>query len=147
MANSNIPLEKRIRPFLIAFIVLPISVLLNIKVWLVKTFLRHENDPNQHDNRVERIVQHMKTLAKDKVPINLRTDRDSNDSHSLRITKKSQANTVKLRDLNCILNLDLVRAVIRVEPGVTVGEVTSYLVARNLQLEGKHQSNFVSPPD
>ena len=138
-SETAVPFEKRIRPFLIAFIVLPISVLLTIKIWIQKNLLKHENDANDHDARVQRIINQIKNLAVNNTTqfINLRTDRDSSESHSVRISKKSNSNKIKLRDLNCILELNLERRVIRLEPGVTVVEVTSYLVARNLQLEGK----------
>ena len=141
---APVPFEKRIRPFLIGFIVIPISVVLGLAEHIKRKFLSQERNPSEHDVRVGKIIKAILDMEKSGAIAGLRTDRDSAASHSLRITKKVPSSTVKLRDLNCILGLDRKRGVIRVEPGVTVGEVTTYLLEHNLQLEGRcrHYRSF-----
>lgn len=136
-AKVKVPFDKKIRPFLIAFIVLPISVLLSVRGWFGKTCCRKQRNPELHDVRVERVMKQIQEWTKDGKPVAIRTDRQAAESHNVRIVDKSKSKKLKLRDFNCILGLDRDRSVIRVEPGVTVGEVTTFLVKRNLQLEGK----------
>ena len=40
-----------------------------------------------------------------------------------------------MNDLQCILNLNIKKGTILIEPGVTVGEITKYLLKHNSMLE------------
>jgi hypothetical protein len=75
-------------------------------------------------------------------PLLLRTDRSSFDSHSVRNSNKGAAAKVPMRDLRAILGVvpdessfshssSSSRLAVHVEPGVTVGEVTTYLLRRD----------------
>ena len=67
------------------------------------------------------------------------TDRNSAYSHSVRLTDKSRWHKIAMGDLRAILGVGEGGGehgvTVRVEPGVTVSEISTYLLARNLQLE------------
>ena len=67
----------------------------------------------------------------------LRTDRSVFDSHSVRNSDKSRSSNIPMRDLRAILGLAADGKSVRVEPGVTVGEVTAWLLERELMLMGR----------
>ena len=56
-------------------------------------------------------------------------------SHSVRVQDKTNFKKVKMNDLQCILNLNIKKGTILIEPGVT-GEITKYLLKHNSMLEG-----------
>ena len=153
-------LEKR-RAELIVFIVLPIS----LAVWTFNYLRRCCSAPKatEHVARVLRVARQVRRVASlrqeqsstagssgaDEPVALLRTDRSAYASHSVRNAAKSDSVRIRMGDLRAILGvLDDPTAsassssgrkqrgkVVHVEPGVTVGEVTSYLLRQNPPLQ------------
>jgi delta24-sterol reductase len=97
--------------------------------------------PEGHDARVARVMDDVKRyaearrrgdLAADKL---LRTDRKGAASLNIRMSDKSQSQTVRMGDLTAILGVDDDKGIIRLEPFATVGDVAKYLDEMGLQLE------------
>lgn len=124
-------LMERFRSEIVVLIVLPVSFLL----WLFKVISRSVNrpDPRMHSERVARVVKAVRDASSQDKQLPLRTDRSVFDSHSVRNTDKGASRQIYLRDFRAILGLK--GDVVHVEPGVTVGEITDYLLKLNLQLE------------
>ena len=122
---------ERYRAEIVVLVVLPISQL----IWLAKRVRRicTAPDPLAHGIRVERVAADVRASHAQERP--LRTDRSVFNSHSVRNADKSTSHKVKLSDLSAILSLDGEANIIHVEPGVTVGEVTDFLLGRDMQLE------------
>lgn len=129
---------EKYRAWLVCIGVLPASCVLKVyeKVhrWLTAP------DPEDHEKRVQRVSQDVKRWAS--LPAAERrpmcTDRSSSYSHSVRLTDKSQWHKIVLGDLRAILGVEQDKehmTTVRVEPGVTVSEISNYLLARELQLE------------
>jgi delta24-sterol reductase len=128
-------------------------------LWLVRravAWWRGPSDPLGHASRVARVAQSVRDHAEkeraaaaaaaaaaapgDGANITtsyrkMRTDRSVFDSHSVRNADKGSAKQVRIRDLRAILGLDATTGIVHVEPGVTVGEITTYLLQHHLQLE------------
>lgn len=148
------------RAEIIVLIVLPISFLIFV-VRRIKKLLSSPA-PAEHAQRAARVAAtveqaHAALLARQSAsvlsgatepakdePGLLRTDRSVFDSHSVRNSNKKATRQVPLRDLRAILGISTIERsqgndirVVHVEPGVTVGDVTSYLLKQNppLQLE------------
>ena len=96
-----------------------------------------ETPGHAHRNKVQRVmadVQRWAALpAANRPPI--RTDRSGADSHSVRTSDKSGAYRIRMHDFNRILGIDLAKGTVTVEPFVTVGELTSYLLQHDRMLE------------
>ena len=126
---------ERHRSEIIVLIVLPISLI----IWLVRSLKRWVLRPAAaaHADRVARVSAAVKSRDRDAPP--LRTDRSVFESHSVRNSNKTATTQVPMRDLYAVLGTlsDPAGAVIHVEPGATVGEVTRWLLAQSppLQLE------------
>ena len=129
---------ERYRAWLVCIGVLPASCVLKVyeKVqrWLTAP------SAEGHTERVQRICSDVKRWAS--LPAEERkpmcTDRSSAYSHSVRLTDKSRWHKIAMGDLRAILGVEEGEAgvtVVRVEPGVTVSEISTYLLARHLQLE------------
>lgn len=129
---------ERYRAWLVCIGVLPASCLLKVyeKVqrWLTAP------SAEAHTERVQRICSDVMRWAS--LPAEERkpmcTDRNSAYSHSVRLTDKSRWHKIAMGDLRAILGVEESEAgvmVVRVEPGVTVSEISTYLLARHLQLE------------
>jgi delta24-sterol reductase len=129
-------IEKH-RAGLVCIGVLPTSCILSglekLKRWLTKPA------PKDHDARVEAVCFSVKrwagTDAATRRP--MCTDRSSANSHSVRLVDKSAWHRIPMGGLRAILGVETSASgsTVRVEPGVSVGEVTAYLLARKLQLE------------
>ena len=128
---------ERHRAALVFFTVLPASCVLKV-VERLRRWLSSP-DPTGHGARVARVCMEVKQWAS--LPAAQRrpmcTDRSSAASHSVRIANKSTWHRIAMADLRAILGVEAEGAVtvVRVEPGVTVREITTYLLARGLQLE------------
>ena len=121
---------ERHRSEIIVLVVLPISLV----IWCVRTLQRwwRRPRPEQHGARVARVAAAVRAKA---ATGPLRTDRSVYDSHSVRNADKASAMQVPMRDLYAILGLSEDGRTLHVEPGATVGEVTAWLLSRELQLE------------
>jgi delta24-sterol reductase len=97
--------------------------------------------PEEHDQRVARVVSEVKRYADlrrrghpdGQVP--LRTDRKGTSSLNTRVSDKSAAATIAMHDLRAILGVDREAMTVRVEPFATTGEVAAYLDEQGLQME------------
>ncbi|MEM9727417.1 MAG: FAD-binding protein [Myxococcota bacterium] len=128
------------RELMIIGVALPLSTAAtaydNIKKRLAKPIRASD-----HDERVQRVTNDVKRYAAARTRGEawaqkpLRTDRKGAASLNTRMADKSEAQTVRMHDLSAILEVDEARGVIRIEPFVTVGEVTDHLDALGLQLE------------
>ncbi|MEM8609221.1 MAG: FAD-binding oxidoreductase [Myxococcota bacterium] len=128
------------RELMIIGVALPLSTAAtaydNIKKRLTKPIRASD-----HDERVQRVTNDVKRYAAARTRGEawaqkpLRTDRKGAASLNTRMADKSEAQTVRMHDLSAILEVDEARGVIRIEPFVTVGEVTDHLDALGLQLE------------
>ena len=121
---------ERHRSEIIVLIVLPISLV----IWCIRTLQRwwRRPRPEQHGARVARVAAAVRAKAQNG-PV--RTDRSVYESHSVRNADKTSAIQIPMRDLYAILGLSEDGRTLHVEPGATVGEVTRWLLSRELQLE------------
>ena len=131
-------IERR-RAEIVVFIVLPISLI----IWLVRKLKRRlfAPAPHLHAERVAKVAECVAANSRGGGKL-LRTDRSVHESHSVRNSDKTRTQQAPLRDLRAILDMqhsDMQHGggVLHVEPGATVGEVTSYLLRQTppLQLE------------
>ena len=129
---------ERWRAEIVVLVVLPISFV----IWLLKSFQRRwfAPLPEFHNDRVHAVVSAVKANGQQL----MRTDRSIYESHSVRNSDKSQVKQVPLRELRAVLGVtthtDAANdeyTIVHVEPGATVGEVTTYLARQTepLQLE------------
>ena len=125
------------RAWLVCIGVLPASCVLKV----IERFQRWLTAPHAagHDERVARVCAAVKQWASLPLPKpKMCTDRSSAYSHSVRMTDKSQWHRIAMGDLRAILSVSTDAAgasVVRVEPGVTVAEISTYLLDKGLQLE------------
>ena len=128
---------EKYRAWLVCFGVLPTSTVLKIYEKLHRWLTAPKAE--EHDVRVQRVcadVQRWASLpAAERKP--MCTDRSSAYSHSVRLTDKSGWHRIAMGDLRAIIGVEgeHERATVRVEPGVTVAEISHFLLERNLQLE------------
>ena len=127
---------ERWRAEIIVIIVLPISFV----IWCYRTLTRWLFRPSaaKHGERVARVAAAVAQAAAEREggPQRLlRTDRSVFDSHSVRNSDKSRSSNIPMRDLRAILGLAADGKSVRVEPGATVGELTAWLLERELMLE------------
>jgi len=122
---------EKYRAEIVVIVVLPISY----GIWLVRAVQRWLSapSPEQHTQRVLRVCKDVRLQAGGKAM--LRSDRSPAESHAVRVADKSAHKQVSMRDLRAILGLS--DGALHVEPGVTVGEATKWLLKRDppLQLE------------
>lgn len=128
------------RELVIMGVALPLSTMATA-VDKVKSRFAEDSAPNDHDQRVTRVMTDVRRYAEARARGDgwaqrpLRTDRKGAASLNTRMADKSGSQTVRMHDLTAILDVDPQRGVIRVEPFVTVGEVADHLDALGLQLE------------
>ncbi|XP_057662796.1 delta(24)-sterol reductase-like [Diorhabda carinulata] len=128
-------LEKN-RGFVILFFCLPASfvfdlILISKKMLLRKFFA----DPKLHDKRVQIIQREVKkwnSLPKEQRKL-LCTSRPNWMSLSLTFFKKEHCHQIDV-DLDDILELDETNMTVKVEPMVTVGDITKYLIPKGYTL-------------
>ncbi|KAA0203606.1 hypothetical protein HAZT_HAZT010974, partial [Hyalella azteca] len=128
-------LEKN-RGIIVVLVVLPLSVVFSAYVRLRQAALRWlAAGPQLHDSRVIKIQAQVKRWAQRKPSERklLCTARPNWQSLSTTFFRKDLCEQISLPLYN-ILNLDEKNLVLRVEPLVTVGQVTSYLVPRGYTL-------------
>lgn len=124
---------------LIILFVLPIGFVISQYEKLIQW--RNKSKPEDHDKRVQRVVQSVKRYQTTKAeqpsgtPYLLRTGRHSASSLNTRMADKSKDCQIEMGDLNAILGVDHARKVVRVEPLATTGDVAKYLDDRGLQME------------
>jgi delta24-sterol reductase len=92
--------------------------------------------PQEHDRRVADVQAQVKRWAAlpDAERKPLCTDRKSYQSLSTRFEPKHRWHPIRMGALRDILSIDEARGTVRVEPLVTVGQATDYLVARGYLL-------------
>ena len=124
-------IENFLRPYIVLLIVLPLSFVItsiyHFKRWWFKP------KASDHEKRVSRVIKDMRNSSDSNSKIC--TNRDPKQSHSVRVQDKTNFKKVKMNDLQCILNLNIKKGTILIEPGVTVGEITKYLLKHNSMLE------------
>lgn len=128
----------------VGFVVLPLSFL-NDLLQALRSFVtgaarRRADLPasrSAHTGKVARIseaVQRWAARPREGRPP-LRTDRSGSSSHSVRNADKSNATRIPMGDFDEILELSLEKGTVTVEPFVTVGRLTSFLLAHDRMLE------------
>ena len=133
---------ERYRAWLVCFGVLPTSSVLKVVEKLTRWLTAPA--PEDHEARVQRVCSEVQRWAS--LPAGERrpmcTDRSSSYSHSVRLTDKSGWHRITMGDLRAILSLEQHQVygneeatVVRVEPGVTVSEISKFLLTHKLQLE------------
>jgi len=92
--------------------------------------------PEEHDRRVADVQSQVREWAAlpDAERKPLCTDRKAYQSLSTRFEPKHRWHPVRMGALRDILSIDEARGIVRVEPLVTVGQATDYLVARGYLL-------------
>jgi len=136
------------RAEIVVLVVLPISLLIAIQRALVDWFFFPSSSQTSHENRVGAVVRAVQvqtnretTQQQQQQQQTLRTDRSPYHSHSLRNDTKANTTKIPLGSLRCVLSLDIdvdatnESGIVHVEPGATVGEVTTYLLQRGWMLE------------
>lgn len=92
---------------------------------------------SHHEARVARVIKDV--VRWNHLPVQsrppIRTDRSSAASHSVRLVNKQGSYSVGMSDFRDILGIDLEKGTVTVEPYVTVGELTSYLLKFDRMLE------------
>jgi hypothetical protein len=139
-------LREKIQPLIVGFVVVPVGYVVSIieSLWhwperrrraaIAGSDGQHMED-SAHEKRVKRVAADVKAWAAKEPRPPIRTDRSGKSSYSVRITDKHGAHLVDLHDFNHILRLDAAAGLVTVEPFVTVGELTSFLLDNNLMLE------------
>lgn len=138
--SARMAFIERHRAVLVCVGVLPLSCVLKVAERLRRWITAPS--PAKHSQRVAAVCTAVRQWASLADAPPMCTDRSSASSHSVRLTDKSAWHKIPMGDLRAILGVDSAAqrqsakcVTVRVEPGVTVGEVTSYLLARGLQLE------------
>jgi delta24-sterol reductase len=130
---ANLPrskeIEALIRPYIVFLIVLPLSFVVTLWRRCKRYFTKPL--PSGHAERVMRVQADLKLASAESVKVV--TDRSPASSHSVRLIDKRKYTKVRMEDLRCILSSD--KTTVTVEPGVTVGEVTDYLLAKGRILD------------
>eukprot|EP00505_MAST-04D_sp_SCG-Rhode-Island_P001588 Stramenopile-MAST_4_protein_1588 len=121
--------ESFVRPYIIFFVVLPLSFVFTQVGELARRVFAPS--PELHSSRVDKVQHAVRSNVDSGTKIC--TDRSPTASHSVRSRDKSGYTKVPMRDLRCILNCT--ESSVTVEPGVTVGEVTKYLIGERKMLE------------
>jgi delta24-sterol reductase len=128
------------RELMIIGVALPLSTLAT--GWRrAKGLVAGASAPEGHDARVQRVIADVKRYAHARrrgeawAQRPHRTDRRGAASLNTRMADKSGSQMVQMSDLTSILDVDEGRAVIRLEPFATVGEVARHLHDMGLQLE------------
>lgn len=107
----------------------------------VKALATQPSQPEDHEVRVRRVVSEVRRYAEARrrgeswAQKPLRTDRKGAASLNTRMADKSRSQTVHMSDLTAVLDVDVERGTIRVEPFATVGDVARHLDEMGLQLE------------
>eukprot|EP00944_MAST-04C_sp_MAST-4C-sp1_P011197 g11197.t1 len=122
-------IENFLRPYIVLLLVLPLSFLVTLTLRLRRWWYKPK--AADHEKRVSRVMKAVKTGSTSGEKFV--TNRDPKKSHSVRVQDKTQFRKVKMNDLQCILELKTNTVV--VEPGVTVGEITKYLLQHDRILE------------
>ena len=128
------------RELVIVAVALPLSTMVSA-VGNVRAAFTKPTAPTDHDRRVARVMSDVKHYAAARkrrerwAQKPLRTDRNAAASLNTRMSDKSGSQTVRMRDLTAILDVDTERGVVRLEPFATVGEVAKHLDRMGLQLE------------
>ncbi len=125
----------RYRWLFVVPVVLPISVLFDL-FWAIRNFYyrRLKSAPQAHERRVRDIQEQLHRWRATGSRQPLCTARKPWMNVSMRVARyKQRDNTIRV-DLYDILEIDTERAIVRVEPGVTIGQLTRYLNPRGWTL-------------
>lgn len=119
------------REVVILLIVLPLG-------WIMTRWNRTKSlltapRPSLHNRRVERVCRDIRSGTTSGKP--MRTDRKGTETLETRVSDKSGATKIKVRDLRRILSVDREGSTVRVEPYATMGDVVDWLDRRGLELE------------
>ncbi|XP_044263767.1 delta(24)-sterol reductase-like [Tribolium madens] len=123
------------RGLVVLFFCLPASYIFNFILTFRKTLHRFFSNPKNHDSRVRTIqkqIQQWNKIPKDERKL-LCTARPNWLSLSTTFYRKDLCHKINV-DLFNILELDQHNLTVRVEPMVTVGEITKYLIPRGYTL-------------
>lgn len=135
--NSLIELLENNRGLVILFFCLPASFIFDLLLSLRTEIYRLLfSSPENHDKRVRRIqnqIQAWNKLPRDARKL-LATSRPNWLSLSTTFYRKDLCHKVNI-DLFDILSLDEKNLTVRVEPMVTVGDITKFLIPRGYTLE------------
>jgi delta24-sterol reductase len=137
MKRVLLDLVTRYRAFILVAVGLPVGYLFDAVLRLRSFFYeRFVSAPDQHDRRVEEIQRQVRRWAAQ--PAGERrpmcTDRRTWQNLSTRFEPKHSWHRIRMSGLRDILGVDLAAGTVRVEPFVTVGQVTRYLLARGHML-------------
>ncbi|MCI0433910.1 MAG: FAD-dependent oxidoreductase, partial [Gemmatimonadetes bacterium] len=125
----------RYRWLFVVPVVLPLSVLFDL-YWAVRRFYyrRWKSAPEGHERRVHAIQDRVRRWRPADGGALLCTARKPWTNVSMRVVRyKHRDNTVRV-DLHDILAIDPGRGIVRVEPGVTIGQLSRYLIPRGWTL-------------
>ncbi|MBA3492638.1 MAG: FAD-binding oxidoreductase, partial [Gammaproteobacteria bacterium] len=125
----------RYRWLFVVPVILPLSVLFDL-YWAIRNWYYRglKNAPERHTERVRDIQAQVRQWRAAGGRRPLCTARKSWMNVSVRVVRyKRRDNTIRV-DLYDILAIDTGRAIIRVEPGVTIGQITCYLIPRGWTL-------------
>lgn len=125
----------RYRWLFVVPVILPLSVLFDL-YWAIRNWYYRglKNAPERHTERVRDIQAQVRQWRAAGGRRPLCTARKSWMNVSMRVVRyKRRDNTIRV-DLYDILAIDTGRAILRVEPGVTIGQITCYLIPRGWTL-------------
>lgn len=125
---SDLPFYMRFRWIFICFFLLPFNFLR--QTWRLCFRRRPFVTPEEHMQRMAAVARRVRSMDQDGNHQRLVTDRDGNDAMALRQNLyKHEARGVSIKHLNRIVSDGRApRDVLVVEPFVTVGQLTEYLI-------------------
>jgi delta24-sterol reductase len=128
---SSLPFYMRYRWIFVLFILCPLNMLFEFAMWAAAKLRRVS--PELHDQRVRRVQDELRRAVAAKQRIC--TDRPGWMAMALRLNLyKASLRPIKMRDFVDILSLDARQLVMRVEPFVTMAQVTERLAPLGLTL-------------
>ncbi len=127
----------RYRALVLCGVGLPAGMIFDLYLRLRSAFFQiFMSAPAEHDRRVAQVQQQVLRRAAqpaaDRLP--MCTDRKTWMNLSTRFEPKDRWHRVRMGDLRDILSLDVERRTVRIEPFVTVGQITRYLIPRGYML-------------
>ena len=141
--SKDFPLSFRLaaqfRTPLLMFFVVPLSFLSRLQIqlrnWFRSLTSKSEMTPEAHRRRVEYIQEQVRAWNKGGRKKKLRTARSNWQAMSTKLaSNKSNEEKIQMPKMHHILEVNEKNMTITAEPGVTMGELTHYLVPRGFAL-------------
>lgn len=123
---------KKYRWIFVVFFLLPVTFVYDIYHWMKQVYIEYTKDKSQdHAMKVKHVQKQVRDWLKSDQSVPMCTARPGWKTMTLRDPKyKSSMYTVDLETLDTILGIDEDKKTVRVEPYVTMGMLTRYLIPK-----------------